>query len=323
GPEILYSNPNPKVSYDLLSPQTAINYVQPNQAYTTWTLTQTSSAITSGKQNQFFNYSIQEYPVPYSTSTSDYLSFGIVNASKATASPYFILNYSDNGNKGAAGTAGNITYSSTQLKTVGTITVEKGFTTERGSVVGTITPSELTFSLARSVDEMDFAVTPATTATNTVSGYTICPSASLPGIGVGQSLASCGIQNATIAKVNANVIVASNANYTITGISNIQATPSVTSAAEPVLLKSLPTSPLVVLDSQANPQSNLILIGSGYVNTLSKQLQQANNITISPTSAPIMQAYGTNRILIAGYYANQTTAAANNFIQQLYAQVSS
>ncbi|MGC8679971.1 MAG: S-layer protein, partial [Candidatus Micrarchaeia archaeon] len=126
-----------------------------------------------------------------------------------------------------------------------------------------------------------------------------------------------------IAKVTANVSVSKNANYTISGISNIKATPSVTTATEPVLLKNLTTSPLVVLDSQANPNSNLILIGSGYVNSLSKTLQAQENITLTPTSAPIMQAYGTDRILIAGYYANQTMAAANNFIEQLYALASS
>jgi len=34
-----------------------------------------------------------------------------------------------------------------------------------------------------------------------------------------------------------------------------------------------------------------------------------------------VQAYG-NKILIAGYYANQTTAAANQFISDLYAAAS-
>ena len=41
------------------------------------------------------------------------------------------------------------------------------------------------------------------------------------------------------------------------------------------------------------------------------------------TTTQIDQAYGTNRILIAGYSADQTTAAANAFIQQLYANAAS
>jgi len=328
-PVIFYSTNNkPYNSTTTAVGPTAVTYSQPNQVNTNWVLNQYTPSGVPGTAYQYFNYTIPEYPVPLSTNYQDTLSFGIVNSTKGIgANPLFILNYSAS-TTATHGTANNVTYTSSIAgyngvsATSTTLPVEQGFITERGSQVVGITPSELSFNLAKSVDEMEFAVATATTATNTVTGYQLCPSASLPGIGIGQSLAACGIQNATIAKVTANVTVASNANYTITGIGNIQATPSVPSAAEPVLLKNLPTSPLVVLDSNANPSSDLILIGSGYVNTLSKALQAAQNITITPTSAPIVQAYGGNRILIAGYYANQTTAAANNFIEQLYAQAS-
>jgi S-layer protein (TIGR01564 family) len=127
------------------------------------------------------------------------------------------------------------------------------------------------------------------------------------------------LPNVSIAKVNANVTVSS-ASVAVTGIGNLTATPSVSTATEPVLLNNLNTNPLVVLDSNPalNPASSLILIGSGYVNTFSQQLQTQYNISMTPTTQ-LVNAYGTNRILIAGYYANQTTAAANQFIEQLYA----
>ena len=105
----------------------------------------------------------------------------------------------------------------------------------------------------------------------------------------------------------------------MSGISNVTATPSVSSATQPVLLKNLTTAPLVVLDSAANPANNLILVGSGYVNSLSQQLQSTYNVTVTPTTGPITKAYGANRIMVAGYTANQTTSAANTFIEQLYA----
>jgi S-layer protein (TIGR01564 family) len=86
-----------------------------------------------------------------------------------------------------------------------------------------------------------------------------------------------------------------------------------------VLLTSLATTPLVVNDTMASSSTgSLILVGSGYVNTLSAQLQKAYNISMTPTTQ-IDAAYGQNRILVAGYYASQTTAAANAFIAQLYA----
>ena len=97
-----------------------------------------------------------------------------------------------------------------------------------------------------------------------------------------------------------------------------------TQATVPVLLNNLgTTAPLVVLDSNANAGSNLILVGSGYVNSLSQQLQSAYNVSVTPSSNPIVQAYGGNRILVAGYTADQTTSAANSFISQLYAKASS
>jgi S-layer protein (TIGR01564 family) len=137
---------------------------------------------------------------------------------------------------------------------------------------------------------------------------------------IGQAIT--GIPNLTVANIEAKISV-SNSSYTIAGINNITATPSVSQATTPVLLKNLSTTPIAVLDSNANPGSTLILVGSGYVNSLSKQLQSSYNISITPTSAPIVEAYGTNRILVAGYTAAQTTQAANTFISDLYAAAAS
>jgi hypothetical protein len=172
-----------------------------------------------------------------------------------------------------------------------------------------IAPTAITFNLAKVVDEILLTVAPSTS--NAVS----TTSSSYGPYGVGQLT---NIANVSIGKVTADVVLGSGSTYTITGLGNIVATPSVASAQTPVLLNNLATTPLVVLDSQASSGSNLILVGSGYVNTLSAQLQNAYSITMAPTTQ-ITQAYGTNRILVAGYYANQTTAAGNAFIQQLYA----
>ena len=139
--------------------------------------------------------------------------------------------------------------------------------------------------------------------------------------GIGQTVNMPGVSpNVTVARITAS-ITGSASGYTITGLNNLTATPSVSMATVPVLLKNLTTTPLVVLDSQANPASSLVLIGSGYVNTLSQQLQTSENITFTPTTQ-IVQAYGNN-IMVAGNTAAQTTAAANQFIADLYAAASS
>ena len=76
-----------------------------------------------------------------------------------------------------------------------------------------------------------------------------------------------------------------------------------------------------------NRTNILVYIGSGYVNSLSEQVQSANNFTASPSmgngSGYVVQAFsGSNgsgaRIYVAGYTAADTTAAANAFIQDLY-----
>jgi hypothetical protein len=172
----------------------------------------------------------------------------------------------------------------------------------------------MTINYAKAVDNLVFAVSPSTSTPSVSTQRQYGPFA------IGQAVNIPGVTNVTVSKVTATATLGANAGYTVTGYQNLTATPSVSSALVPVLLKNLTTTPLVVLDSQANPSSSLILIGSGYVNSLSQQLQASQNITVTPTTQ-IVQAYG-NKILVAGYTAAQTTAAANQFISDLYAAAS-
>ncbi len=303
-PQILY--PISGQSYQGLSSSSVIYNQQNGQTTQTWAITETSTGTpTAGGLNNLFGYNMTEQAVPSNTAATDKLGFAIYNSTAGVGGQSFLqLNYS------IAGTRNNVTYTSTQ----GTvINANAGFRTERGSKVSAISPSMDTFALAKSVDELSLAVG---VANATVSGKKY----SLYGpYGVGQAT---NIANVSIGKVTATAVLASGS-YNITGIGNIQAIPSVASATTPVLLKNLSSSaPLVVLDSQAAaaPQSNYILVGSGFVNTLSQQLQSAYNVTFTPSSAPVFQAYGANRILVAGFYGNQTQSAADSFINALYAQ---
>ncbi|EQD31781.1 hypothetical protein B1B_17996, partial [mine drainage metagenome] len=105
--------------------------------------------------------------------------------------------------------------------------------------------------------------------------------------------------------------------YNITGISKIVSMPE--NVTTPVLLSNLPTNPLVVLDTNAHGSE--ILVGSGYVNTLSAAFETAQGITnadLNVTGGKIVASTASNQILVAGYTAAQTTAAANTFISDLY-----
>ncbi len=281
---------------------------QSGEPSTTFTLAKTTVLPANAVQDQYFTYNMVENPVPGSTSYTDALSFGIVNSTAGpSATPLFQLNYSAASlSSTVPGTRNNMTYLSTDG---GLVNAPQGFRTEKGSKVASISPTTLTVDFAKAVDELQFAVGPSTATVSTKSSKLYGP------YSVGQAT---NLPNVSIGAVNASISLKSS-NYSVSGISNVTATPSVSSATQPVLLKNLTTAPLVVLDSAANPANNLILVGSGYVNSLSQQLQSTYNVTVTPTTGPITKAYGANRIMVAGYTANQTTSAANTFIEQLYA----
>jgi hypothetical protein len=317
-PQLLYAPASGKV-YDQVTSGSTATYNQHNgQPTTPFTLTSTlSSAIkfNSGNSNEYFTYTMNELAVPSQATEQDSVAFGLFNnTGGVTTEPLFILNGTVSGSKD------NVTYT----PTVGTaIKANQSFVTERGSKVASIGPQQITFDIAKSVDQLQFVVAPSSASSSNAVSY------SLHGpYGVGQAT---NIANVSIGKVTANVSVAPGAHFTVTGISNLTATPSVSSADTPVLLKNLsagsPTN-LVVLDSQANAGSTLVLVGSGYVNSLSAQLESALGISITSTSSPVLQAYAANttrgaRVLVAGYTANQTTAEANAFIQDLYSSAAS
>ncbi len=286
---------------------------QNGQPLATFTLNTGSSPSTGPiSATQYFTYNVVEYPVPGNTAATDTLAFAIFNSTAgAMVNPLFNLNASTGTFGGSPGTRNNMTYTSTQNNQVN---APLGFRTERGSSVASMSATSVTINYAKAVDNLVFAVSPSTSTPSVSTQRQYGP------FSIGQAVSIPGVTNVTVSKVTATATLGANAGYTVTGYQNLTATPSVSSALVPVLLKNLTTTPLVVLDSQANPSSSLILIGSGYVNSLSQQLQASQNITVTPTTQ-IVQAYG-NKILVAGYTAAQTTAAANQFISDLYAAAS-
>ncbi len=322
-PYILYA-PTGSHYYQQITSGASVNY-QNNAGQATQTITLASAQAANvgaiGHQTQYFTWNAIEYPIPNTQSANDQIAIGIVNSTQgAGANPLFFLNYTASPAGGIDhGTQNNVTYiSSASGYPVGPniVNAQAGFITEKGTKISQITSTGVTINFAKVVDQMQIIVAPTTNGVIS-KHFALCGPY---GLGAAIGPACTGINNVSIQQVNGTVSVKSGTgSYNISGINLVQAVPSVTSATTPVFLTNLTSSPIAVLDSGANPSSNLILIGSGFVNSLSQTLQNSYNITFVPTSAPITQAYGTNRILVAGFYANQTTAAANNFIQQLYA----
>ncbi|MHB1830190.1 MAG: hypothetical protein ACYCO0_02250, partial [Candidatus Micrarchaeaceae archaeon] len=137
-------------------------------------------------------------------------------------------------------------------------------------------------------------------------------------VGIGQAVP--GFSNLTVSNVTATCggVSVKTSTCTVSGLANVTATPSVTQAVVPVSLNTA-TTPLVVLDSNANSAATLVLVGSKFVNSVSAQVFAQNPSLNSSfnTGSVVVQAYGTNRILVAGYTANQTVQAGNQFINDL------
>jgi hypothetical protein len=79
------------------------------------------------------------------------------------------------------------------------------------------------------------------------------------------------------------------------------------------------TDRLVVLDSEAPTAEKLILVGGPLVNTVTASTLAGTNVNITTPGTKIKQEVGNN-IVIAGYTAADTTAAAAEFIAELLAK---
>ncbi|MDE1855579.1 MAG: hypothetical protein KGH57_04680, partial [Candidatus Micrarchaeota archaeon] len=246
-------------------------------------------------------YSTSEINVPANTASTDSFVFNALNSTAGVAStPLFQLNYS------ASQTQNNVTYTSS---TGNNVNAQTGFISERGSKVASIGATSLTFNLAENVDSLQFVVGPVNSTVaagkKVVGPYSIGQSTNLP--------------NVTIANITAKCTVgAAGSGCSVSGISNLTATPSVSSATTPVSLNTAQT-PLVVMDNNANSASTLIVVGSKFVNGVAAQIFSQNPSLDSSfnTGSVVVQAFGSNRILVAGFYANQTVQAGNQFIQAL------
>ncbi len=301
-PLLLYTQTNGKVYYGTTGGGST-QYYQPGQTSVPFTITTAAPVIFSSTNplTDFFTYTVNEINVGANTASTDSFSFNIVNStSGVTASPLFQINYS------TTNTHANMTYTPF---TGGGVNAQAGFRSERGSKISSIGSTSVTLNLAKLVDTLSLLIGPAnssaTTGKKSIGPYGIGATTSLP--------------NVTIANVTATCTVTGGVGgCTVSGISNLTATPSVTNATTPNKLNTA-TTPLTVLDSNANSAATLVVIGSKFVNTVAQQIFAQNPSLASSfnTGSVVLQAFGTNRILVAGYYANQTVTAGNQFIQAL------
>ncbi len=306
-PQVMYTVTGQ--NYQSLASGASVTYNQQNgQPTTKFDLTAPSSPVSFGSQNSFFQYTMNEINVPSQSSSQDQFAFNIVNSTAGVgATTLFYLNYS------ATDAHNNVTYQSSQGNSV---LAPQGFISERGSKVASIGPTNLAFDMAENVDSLQFVVGTVNSTVSSSSGKTVGP------YSIGQST---NLPNVTIANITAKcTVTGAGSGCTVSGMGNLTGVPTVQNATTPVKLNTA-TQPLVVLDSNANSASTLIVVGSKYVNSVAQQIFSQNpslDSSFGPGSV-VAQAFGSNRILVAGYYANQTVQAGNQFIQALLSSAGS
>jgi hypothetical protein len=305
-PQLMYTNSNHVWWQFTSGAQATYNQQNGQTSFQNGLQLTTTTPTAAPGQKKYFTYAINEYDVPQYTGANgnDILEFGIYNSSNAGSQNFqFALNQS------ATGTKNNMTYIPSSGGSG--VNAPLGFITERGSKVASESASSVTVNMAKVVDTLQFVVGP----TAGVAGSNTVTSTSVGPVGVGQAVP--GFSNLTVSKVNATCTFTSTS-CSVAGLSNLTAVPSVTHAVVPVSLNTA-TTPLVVLDSNANSAATLIVVGSKYVNSVAGQIFAQNpslNSSFGPSSV-VASAEGTNRILVAGYTANQTVQAGNQFINQL------
>ncbi len=312
GPTVLYSVSGKSYPFEELTSGNSVNYNQPGQASQQFSISSTSGAPSPGTgAGQYFTYTVNELAVATNSLATDSLSFGIFNnTGGVTSQPLFQLNYTATGAQ-----HNNVSYTNSSGGSA--FAVRAGFRTERGSSVASVGPTTDTFNLAKTVDTLQFVAGPATTSSNTALSTTT----NYGPYTVGQQT---NIANVTIAQVNATCTF-SKTTCTVVGANALVATPSVSQAVVSSHLNTV-TTPIAVLDVNANNASSLIVVGSAYVNSVAGQIFANNpqfassfdNGGASGPNAVTVQAFG-NKILVAGYTANQTVTAGNQFITQLLA----
>ena len=264
---------------------------------------------------EYFTYNVPEYTSATATSPSATTQIQITNSSSGADGAWGGYNLNTSYGSVSPNGGGTLTSAISYISSQGSqVKAGPGFRTERGSEVATVGTTSVTYDMARGVDSLQFVVGPAT-GSNTLS------TSSLYGpYGVGQAT---NLQNVTIGRVNATCTFTTSS-CNVTGLNSLTATPSVSTAVVGNPLNTA-QNPIAVLDSQANNSSAMIVVGSKYVNSVAAQIfaQQPSLASFGPsTDSVIVQAFG-NKILVAGYTANQTVQAGNQFIQDLLQNASS
>src|SRR3989344_125485 len=170
---------------------------------------------------------------------------------------------------------------------------EPKYTTRRGNIFTGIGSSSATISYAKKVAQARF------TLTSGASGSSGTGSDAKVNLKEGDPYTIGGGYSLMVDSITAQVTGGSAGD--VTGIDLLE--PSVKDAAVVTELNTA-SNPLVVLDSEASDTANLVVVGGQIVNTVAK----AAGVDLKSGDQPIVQGFGSTKLVVAGYSAADTKA---------------
>ena len=179
---------------------------------------------------------------------------------------------------------------------------ETGFTTRRGNIVTSISATSVSMSYAQKIAHPRFTLTAAaTSASAQTADYTLSANAT-QNIGGGYS-----VQLKDVSATVAACTPSASEGGALSG-------DAVASPANADVVTPLDTSStsLVVLDKDAGSATNLIVVGGPMVNSLAGEVSG----TLTTSGNAVVTVSGT-KLIVAGYTAADTQAAANSLIAWL------
>jgi len=189
-----------------------------------------------------------------------------------------------------------------------------GFITDRGTVFTSIAQSSAAFKIAKKVCEAQYFMKSSGSSPNAPTQIgPLSEGQSTTGLAGGIVITVTQIAQ----DVGTCTAAAGSAQCQVSGLDALTATPSVTSTVIPTDLDTS-ANKLVVLDRDADMAATLIVVGGNTVNTVADDIIRTGTINLQ-TDQVVVRAIGTNRILVAGYTAQDTVTAGDQFIQALIA----
>ncbi|MBI5224828.1 S-layer protein [Candidatus Micrarchaeota archaeon] len=179
-------------------------------------------------------------------------------------------------------------------------TQETKFTTYRGNIFNSISSTSASISYAQKVARARFTLTGGSAGGSSGNDATV-------NLKEGDDYNVGGGYKLKVATITANV---GGASGDVSGIDAL--VPSIEKAAVVTALNTA-SNPLVVLDSQASDTANLIVIGGQVVNSVAS----AAGVNLKQGDEPIVQVFGSTKLVVAGYSAADTSEAGNALINWL------